>query len=107
MNLVSNAVKFTDRGAIEVRCVVGDEVVDISVRDTGIGVKKEDMGLLFQQFSRILNADRANVEGTGLGLYLSRKIVSLLGGEVWAESESGVGSVFAVWLPLRFEVEET
>jgi len=101
MNLMSNAVKFTDRGEIKIKVKKKDERVKVSVADTGIGIKKEDMEKLFKQFSRIYVEGKPVTEGTGLGLYLSKKIVNLLGGQLKAESEFGKGSVFTLTLPLK------
>lgn len=100
VNFISNAVKFTDKGEIGIKIVKKDETVEMSVRDKGIGIKKEDMDKLFKTFSRIPVKDRI-IEGTGLGLYLSKKIADLLGGEIKAESEFGKGSVFTLTLPLK------
>ncbi len=100
VNFISNAVKFTDRGEIEIKIVKKDKTVEMSVRDKGIGIKKEDMDKLFKTFSRIPIKDRT-IEGTGLGLYLSKKIADLLGGEIKAESEFGKGSIFTFTLPLK------
>jgi len=105
VNFVSNAVKFTDRGEIEIKVTKRDEVAEISVRDTGIGIRKEDMGKLFKTFSRITTKGRIE-EGTGLGLYLSKKIAYLLGGDITAESEFGKGSVFTLTLPLKYKEEK-
>lgn len=103
INLVSNALKFTDKGKIEINVMEKDGMVEVSVADTGIGIRKEGMEKLFKQFSRIYIKDRPTVEGTGLGLYLSQKIATILGGEIKAESEFGKGSVFAFTLPLRYK----
>ena len=102
MNLVSNAVKFTDRGEIEIKVKKKDERVKVSVADTGIGIKKENMEKLFKQFSRIYVEGKPVVEGTGLGLYLSKKVVDLLGGQIKAESEFGKGSRFTFTFPLKY-----
>ena len=102
VNFISNAVKFTDRGEIEIKIVKKDQTVEMSVRDNGIGVKKEDMNKLFKDFSRIPIKDRI-IEGTGLGLYLSKKIADLLGGQIKAESEFGKGSVFTLTLPIKYK----
>lgn len=75
-------------------------MVEINVRDTGIGMKKEDTKRLFNAFSRISTENRL-VEGTGLGLYLSRKLANLLGGDILVESEFGKGSVFTLELPFE------
>jgi len=100
VNLVGNAVKFTERGGVTVVLERRDGWVRVAVRDTGPGIREEDMGRLFQFFSRVPAPGVPAREGTGLGLYLSRKIVTLLGGEIVAESEPGRGSVFAFTLPL-------
>jgi signal transduction histidine kinase len=98
VNFISNAVKFTD----EIKIVKKDEMVEMSVRDTGIGIRKEDMDKLFKTFSRITTKGRTE-EGTGLGLYLSKKIADLLGGDIKAESEFGKGSIFTLTLPLKYK----
>ena len=102
INFVSNAVKFTDEGGIEVRVVKGDGAVEVSVKDTGIGLKKEEMNMLFKQFTRFHRVGRKIEKGTGLGLYLAKKVSDLLGGKVKVESEYGVGSEFTFIFPLRF-----
>jgi len=100
VNFISNAIKFTDRGEIEIKIVKKDELAVISVRDTGVGIRKESVGKLFKAFSRISTKGRLT-EGTGLGLYLSKKIADLLGGEIKAESEFGKGSIFTLALPIK------
>ncbi|PKP56249.1 hypothetical protein CVT91_13615 [Candidatus Atribacteria bacterium HGW-Atribacteria-1] len=107
MNLVSNAVKFTDRGEIEMKVKKKDERVKVSVADTGIGIKKENMEKLFKQFSRIYVEGKPVTEGTGLGLYLSKKIVDLLGGQIKAGSEFGKGSMFTFTFPLKYTEVKT
>jgi signal transduction histidine kinase len=100
VNLVTNAVKFTPEGGrvdVDAR-VVADEVV-VTVRDTGIGIAPEDQARVFEAFQR---GDRqASVEGTGLGLTLSKRFVELHGGRVWVESALGLGSTFAFAIPMR------
>jgi signal transduction histidine kinase len=100
MNLVGNAVKFTDRGEIEIEVAKREGRAEVSVRDTGIGIREEDMGKLFKPFSQI-PVEGAPREGTGLGLYLSRRIANLLGGETEAESEFGKGSKFTFTVPIK------
>lgn len=100
VNLVNNAVKFTDSGSVAIDLLSDDGWAEISVRDTGIGIGAEDLDKLFKPFSQIVTDDRAR-EGSGLGLYLSRKICTLLGGDIRFKSEQGEGSVFTVRLPLR------
>ena len=105
VNLVGNAVKFTERGSVTVFLTRLDGSVRISVRDTGPGIRAEDLGLLFQFFSRVTSAGQPTHEGTGLGLYLSRKLVTLLGGDIRVESTLGLGSEFCFILPAEMPRE--
>ena len=99
LNLLSNAVKFTpDGGRIGVRAARTDDAVEISVSDTGIGIAPEDQEAVFEEFRQVGTADK-KVEGTGLGLALSRKFIELHGGRIWVESEVGKGSTFRFTLP--------
>lgn len=105
MNLVHNAIKFTNNGRVLVRLakgMVGERpCATISVSDTGIGIGSEQRDTLFQAFSQLDAAALRQFEGTGLGLHLSRKLASLLQGEILFDSEYGVGSVFTLALPLE------
>ncbi len=101
-NLLSNAVKFTDDGG-QVDIIVGQRdpgLLTLQVRDTGIGIKPEDIGRLFAQFQQLESRLARRHGGTGLGLALTRKLVELQGGSVSVESEPGKGSTFSVILPL-------
>ena len=104
-NLVNNAVKFTERGEIRLKIEqleqTGDKVqLKFSVRDTGIGMTREQSARLFQPFSQADMSTTRKHGGTGLGLTISRRLVELMGGQIWLESEAGVGTTFAftVWL---------
>ena len=101
LNLVSNAVKFTpDGGTVVVRArEVGDEL-QVSVEDTGVGIPETDRERIFESFQQG-GRGASREEGTGLGLTLSRRIVELLGGRMWLESEVGVGSTFGFAFPVR------
>jgi signal transduction histidine kinase/DNA-binding response OmpR family regulator/HAMP domain-containing protein len=106
-NLVNNAVKFTERGEIRLRIELlertGDKVqLKLSVRDTGIGMTPEQSGKLFQAFTQADMSTTRKHGGTGLGLTISRRLVELMGGRIWIESQAGVGStfLFTVWLGL-------
>jgi len=102
MNLVGNSIKFTpEKGKIEIRVKRAGGKIEVEVADTGVGIKKEDLPKLFSKFGRLDNslAGISQVPGTGLGLYLSRKLVELMGGEIRVESEEGRGSVFTFNLP--------
>jgi signal transduction histidine kinase len=101
LNLLSNAVKFTpDEGRIDVRAGLRDGVAEISVSDTGVGIAPEDQEAVFEEFRQVGTAAK-KVEGTGLGLALSRKFIELHGGRIWAKSQVGVGSTFTFTLPVR------
>jgi signal transduction histidine kinase len=102
LNLLSNAVKFTSEGGqVEVRAVLEDSLVRVSVSDTGAGIALEDQVRVFEAFSQVGTDDARKHEGTGLGLTLTRRFVELHGGEISVESAVGKGSTFAFTLPLR------
>lgn len=101
VNLIGNAVKFTEKGGVAVTVTEENGAVRMAIRDSDPGIRREDMGRLFQFFSRIPSNGGQTQEGTGLGLYLSKKMANLLGGDITAESEFGTGSVFTLTLPLR------
>ncbi|OGR08465.1 MAG: hypothetical protein A2511_16110 [Deltaproteobacteria bacterium RIFOXYD12_FULL_50_9] len=103
-NLLSNAVKFTpDGGAVSlvVRKLIETGEIEISVSDTGIGIKNEDLPRLFSAFTQLQMAYTKEYEGTGLGLALTKRLVELHGGRIWVESEFGKGSKFAFAIPFR------
>jgi signal transduction histidine kinase len=102
LNLLSNAVKFTPEGGrIEVAAVPADGVVEISVSDTGIGIKAADQEIIFEEFRQAGGDYARKREGTGLGLALARRFVELHGGRIWVKSEVGKGSTFTFTIPLR------
>jgi signal transduction histidine kinase len=105
MNLVSNAIKFTDEGRIDVTAEQKGSMVEVSVRDTGIGIGKEDLEHLFRPFARVAIPGRLT-DGTGLGLYLSKKLARFLGGDITAESELHKGSLFVFSFPATYEKQE-
>jgi two-component system, NtrC family, sensor kinase len=101
LNLLSNALKFTPEGGrIDVCAAMSDGVVEVSVADTGVGIAPEDQEAVFEEFRQVGTADK-KVEGTGLGLALSRRFVELHGGRIWVQSEVGRGSTFTFTLPER------
>ena len=104
-NLLSNAVKFTDDGgAVEILASQLDASrFEITVRDSGIGIKPEDLRRLFKEFEQLESGTARRYEGTGLGLALTKKLVELQGGAITVESEAGKGSTFNVTLPLVTE----
>ena len=106
LNLVNNAIKFTEQGEVRIEARIADRHLEVSVQDTGIGIKEEDMGKLFQPFRQIDDSFQRGYEGTGLGLSICNRLVDLLGGQIWVESRYGVGSTFTFTLPLTSEQQE-
>ena len=102
VNLLSNAVKFTpDGGQVHVSAARVDSRVEVSVRDTGIGIAPEDQAVVFEEFKQVGRDALRRAEGTGLGLTLTKKLVELHGGEIRLESVPGKGSTFSFTLPVR------
>jgi len=102
LNLLSNAVKFTPEGGrIGVKAMRSDGAVEISVSDTGIGIAPKDQEAIFEEFRQVGSDEARKVEGTGLGLTLTKKFVEMHGGRIWVESEVGKGSTFTFTLPTR------
>lgn len=98
-NLFDNAVKYTETGKITLGLTGNQGVVQVSIRDTGPGIPDSDLPHLFQKFYRVDNSTTRTIGGTGLGLFICRKIVELYSGRIWAESELGKGSTFYINLP--------
>jgi signal transduction histidine kinase len=104
LNLLGNAVKFTPVGGkISLSYSKEGETVQINVKDNGPGISEEDKSKLFQKFSRLEHSymKMAETTGTGLGLYISKQIVSLHGGRIWVDSKVGEGSTFSFTIPLQ------
>jgi K+-sensing histidine kinase KdpD/DNA-binding response OmpR family regulator len=102
LNLISNAAKFTHQGTITVRAGLSDNRLEVSVADTGIGISREALGRIFEEFQQADTSTTREYGGTGLGLSISRGLARLLGGELTAASEEGKGSTFTLSLPLRY-----
>jgi PAS domain S-box-containing protein len=100
LNLLNNAVKFTDKGIIKIESEIINNSIITKVIDTGIGIKNEDIIKLFRPFSQVDTGLARNREGTGLGLSICKKLLEKLGGSITVESEVGVGSTFTVMLPV-------
>jgi len=101
LNLLSNALKFTPEGGrIDVGARLQDGFVEVAISDTGVGIAPEDQEAVFEEFRQVGTADK-KVEGTGLGLALSRKFIELHGGKIWVKSQLGAGSTFTFTRPVR------
>jgi DNA-binding response OmpR family regulator/anti-sigma regulatory factor (Ser/Thr protein kinase) len=100
INLISNAVKFTERGSITCRARRAGQEIVVSVADTGIGIAPENQAKVFEQFAQVGDTLTDKPTGTGLGLPICKQIVEHFGGRIWVESEAGKGSIFRFTLPL-------
>jgi signal transduction histidine kinase len=103
INLVGNAIKFTDAGEVAIKAEAHDGSFHVSVRDTGPGISSADQAKLFQEFQQADNAITRKKGGTGLGLAISKRIIEMHGGRIWVESQPGQGSTFAFTLPVIVE----
>ena len=108
LNLCQNAVKFTEAGAVSVRVTRGSPLADgtatvrCAVRDSGIGIESTDLQRLFRPFSQIENGPAGRHRGTGLGLYIARRLATMLGGRIEVMSRPGEGSVFTLVVPATY-----
>ena len=100
-NLISNAIKFTERGTVTVRVMDKTPQVLFEVEDTGIGIPAHALSYIFEEFRQVDNSSSRNYEGTGLGLAITQKLVTSMGGSITVESKLGEGSTFRVLLPLQ------
>ena len=98
INLVGNAIKFTDAGEVAIKAEANNGSFHVSVRDTGPGIAAADRVKLFQEFQQADNAITRKKGGTGLGLAISKRIIEMHGGRIWVESQPGQGSTFAFTL---------
>jgi signal transduction histidine kinase len=103
INLVGNAIKFTDAGEVAIKAEANNGSFYVSVRDTGPGISATDQAKLFQEFQQADNAITKKKGGTGLGLAISKRIIEMHGGKIWVESQPGQGSTFAFTLPITVE----
>ena len=106
LNLVSNAIKFTEAGSVTIRAKVEDGSFQVAVTDTGVGIAPEHRERIFEEFQQVDTSSTRRKGGTGLGLAIARRIVELHGGRIWVESTPGQGSTFAFTLPLRVGAQE-
>jgi PAS domain S-box-containing protein len=98
-NLFDNALKYTNKGKITFGLTADTNLVQCYIKDTGIGIPREDIPHLFQKFYRVDSSETRTISGTGLGLFICRKIIELYQGQIWVDSELGKGTTFFVNLP--------
>jgi signal transduction histidine kinase len=101
LNLVGNAIKFTDAGSVGIRANIEDGCFLVAVSDTGVGIAAEDQERVFEEFQQVDSSSTRKKGGTGLGLAIAKRIVELHGGRIWVESTLGRGTTFYFTLPLR------
>ena len=106
LNLVGNAIKFTDAGEVKIRVSTKDDAFEVSVSDTGPGIPKIQHERIFEEFQQVDGSSTRAKGGTGLGLAIAKKIIALHGGRIWVESIIGEGSTFTFSLPVRAERQE-
>jgi signal transduction histidine kinase len=109
LNLVGNAIKFTDTGEVAIEAAASNGAYTVAVRDTGTGIDLADQGKIFEEFQQADSSTTKTKSGTGLGLSISRRIVAMHGGRIWVQSAPGHGSTFFVKVPINVErqVEHT
>ena len=103
LNLVGNAIKFTDQGEIMIKASASEGTYNLAVRDTGPGISEADQQKLFQEFQQADNSITKSKGGTGLGLAISKRIIEMHGGRIWVESRPGQGSTFSLTPPITVE----
>jgi GAF domain-containing protein len=103
LNLVSNAIKFTDKGEVAIKATMSDGSFTVAVRDTGPGIAPSDQGKIFEEFQQADNSATKRKGGTGLGLSIAKRIIGMHGGRIWVESDVGKGSEFAFTIPAKVE----
>jgi len=107
VNLLSNGIKFTERGEVQLGCDVSDDVLEVSIADTGVGIAAENIEYVFEPFWQAEQTPTRKTGGTGLGLSVTRKLARLLGGDVTVASKMGAGTTFLLTLPMKAPVGET
>lgn len=105
LNLVGNAIKFTDTGGVAIEASRADGAFRVAVRDSGPGIAAADQAKIFEEFQQVDDTSTRQKGGTGLGLAISKRIVEMHGGRILVESELGKGSTFTIELPIKAERE--
>jgi signal transduction histidine kinase len=101
LNLVGNAIKFTDKGEVAIKAITANGSFTVTVRDTGPGIVAADQNKIFEEFKQADNSATKRKGGTGLGLSIAKRIIEMHGGRIWVESEVGKGSTFAFTIPVQ------
>jgi signal transduction histidine kinase len=107
VNLLSNGIKFTDKGEVRLACLVSSGVLEIRIADTGVGIPAEHIEEVFEPFWQAEQTATRKTGGTGLGLSVTRKLARLLGGDVTVASRVGMGTTFVLALPMKAPAGET
>ena len=105
LNLVGNAIKFTDKGEVAIEASQSNGAFNVAVRDSGPGIAAADQAKIFEEFQQVDNTSTRQKGGTGLGLSISRRIVEMHGGRILVDSELGKGSTFTITLPVKADAE--
>jgi signal transduction histidine kinase len=105
LNLVGNAIKFTDKGEVAIEVAAGEDALTFSVRDTGPGIAEADQARIFDEFQQVDNSITKVKSGSGLGLAIARRIVEMHGGRIWVDSRPGAGATFSFTAPARVELQ--
>jgi signal transduction histidine kinase len=103
LNLVGNAIKFTDKGEVAIKATAADGSFTVAVRDTGPGIATSDQDKIFGEFQQADSSITRKKGGTGLGLSIAKRIIGMHGGRIWVESDVGKGSTFAFTIPVKVE----
>lgn len=106
LNLLGNAIKFTEEGEVLIKATVSEQSFLVEVSDTGPGISEEDLQIVFMEFRQIDGSSTKRKGGTGLGLAIAKKIIEMHGGRIWVTSEHGKGSIFNFSIPIRVEQQE-
>jgi signal transduction histidine kinase len=106
VNLLSNGIKFTDKGEVRLGCAVNNSTLEVRIADTGVGIAAENIEDVFEPFWQAEQTATRKTGGTGLGLSVTRKLARLLGGDVTVASRMGAGSTFLLTLPMKAPVGE-
>src|SRR5262245_32523155 len=107
LNLVGNAIKFTDKGEVAIKATTSDGLFTVAVHDTGPGIAPADQGKIFEEFQQAESSVTRKKGGTGLGLSIAKRIIEMHGGKIWVESDVGKGSTFAFSIPTNVERQVT